>query len=1243
MACPSRLSSHLFWYVAGMLLIFLLRAFPFETSARVLQPKSPRLEIGKPIQTTISAGERHTYLIASTGNLFVEVVVDQGAADVTVTLFGPDGSKLVDADRTESYAPETIIGIMGPAGEYRAEVESVEKSAGKYAITLKALRPPREGDKERIDTMAAAFAAAAEGDELLEKGDPASLNSAIAKYTNVLALWRAAGDKHWEASTLRDIGSAYQLLGQKDKALANYSQALAIFQSIKNQGRQALTLGLMAKLLDSLNASSAERRKALGYHTQALSLLREIGDREHEVNTLNYIGLIYDNLGEHSTGLKYFNEALPLAKTLADRNFEAKTLYNTGRAYDYLSERMKALDYYNQALPIFLEVGNQVGQSSTLHNLGSVYHELGEMQKALEFYNKSLEIDRVTDDKLGQGTNINDIGGVYSDLGEKQKALEFYNRALILRRETGDRGGEAGTLNNIGAVYDSLGQRQTALDFYNQGLSVARQADDRDGEATTLLNIGYLYNSLGDTEKSLQFYIQALEIYRLMGDRSGEAVVLNNIGRANDDLGDRRKAMDLFLQALKIHHEIGDRGGEATTLNNLGSILYDLGDKQQALEDLNDAFALCETIGDLNGQATALNGIGTIYSDLGQKEKARLSFETAIVFLRLIGDRGGEAETLANLASEWKTAGKPLLALFYGKQSVNLFQILRGDIQNLNKDQQKTYLSKVEPTYRFVTDLLISQGRLAEAHQTLNLYRDQQFFDFNRLAESKASVLTLTSREATYVQRYEQHTARLADIFQQLRAVTLKIGEENAKKLPEYQALDKQRIDATHEFKAFLKSLETELAQSDPQKDKTEDIPDTRELQRSLRDLQAQTTKMPVVVYTTVGEDNFHALVVTPESIFAVSQAIKSDTLNEEALELWALLQSDKYDPSVLSQQLYATVFKPIEAQLPKETSTIVWMLDGNLRYVPMGALYDGKQYLVERYNHVVATRADRERLLRRVTAKWTGLGFGSSQAHIVELLGEKISFNSLPGVNEELQAVFKQQGSTRGLLDGEVLPDAKFTKVAMLNALKQHRPLVHISSHFSFRPGDEARSFLLLGDGTAMTLAEMKEHKDLFSGVELLTLSACNTAAQQAGANGREIDGFAELAQRLGAGSVMATLWPVADNSTPWLMREFYQTRENGIGLTKAEAFHRAQLALLNGTAQTKPLPVAQKGAGSSVQIVIGRKNGSNVGRSGSGATRAGIVYVGEKDAPLFKRDDKKPFAHPYYWAPFILIGNWK
>ena len=110
-----KLASHLFRYIAGVLLILILQALPFESSARVNQTTLPRLEIGKPIQTTISAGERHSYLIGTTGNLFVELTVNQRAVDLIFPLF-TDGIKLVDADRTKSYEPETIIGIMGPAG-----------------------------------------------------------------------------------------------------------------------------------------------------------------------------------------------------------------------------------------------------------------------------------------------------------------------------------------------------------------------------------------------------------------------------------------------------------------------------------------------------------------------------------------------------------------------------------------------------------------------------------------------------------------------------------------------------------------------------------------------------------------------------------------------------------------------------------------------------------------------------------------------------------------------------------------------------------------------------------------------------------------------------------------------------------------------------------------------------------------------------------------------------------------------
>jgi CHAT domain-containing protein/Flp pilus assembly protein TadD len=749
---------------------------------------------------------------------------------------------------------------------------------------------------------------------------------------------------------------------------------------------------------------------------------------------------------------------------------------------------------------------------------------------------------------------------LYNHFGENQKALALFNKALLIWKELSDSRAEGTTLNNIGLVYVSLGETQKALDYYNQALPIARAVGNKSGEAATLNGIAYVYHSLGEMQKALDYYNQALTTLKAVVNRPLEATALNGIAGVYRVLGETQKALDYYKQALTLVRAVGYRSGEGATLNN----------------------------------------IGLIYRNLGQNQKALEYYYEALPIAVITGNRGGESTTLSNLMGLWTTRNVPL-AVFYGKQSVNIYQNLRANITGLDKELQKNFLRTKEQTYRGLADLLIGAGRLSEAQEILNLFKDQQFFDLNQSIQKPASGVTLTEREARISERYG-------------------------------------RITNEGDVLAVLKEAETEFAQLNPEKDQTRETTDTREFQSALRELTRQTGQKPVVVYTLVGVNNFRALLITADKITAVSQPIKGDILNQKALQLWGLLQSDRYDPRPLAQELYSIVFKPIEAQLPKDTNTILWSLDGSLRYLPMAALHDGKQYLIERYNQVAFTRADSERLLRAVSPRWTGLGMGSSQAHTVELMGDKLAFDALPGVTEELRTLFRQEGSPGGVLDGDVLPDARFTKTTMLAALKRKRPLVHISSHFNFRPGDEARSFLLLGDGTAMTLEEMKQHTDLFAGVELLTLSACNTAAQRPGANGREIDGFAELAQRLGAGSVMATLWPVADNSTPWLMREFYQTRQNGNGLSKAEAFRRAQLALLNGTAQTKPLPEEQKRASSSsVKIVIAPDDG----KGASADTRGAVVRVSEKNAPAFKRDDKKPFAHPYYWSPFILIGN--
>ena len=191
--------------------------------------------------------------------------------------------------------------------------------------------------------------------------------------------------------------------------------------------------------------------------------------------------------------------------------------------------------------------------------------------------------------------------------------------------------------------------------------------------------------------------------------------------------------------------------------------------------------------------------------------------------------------------------------------------------------------------------------------------------------------------------------------------------------------------------------------------------------------------------------------------------------------------------------------------------------------------------------------------------------------------------FKPLPGVRAEIGAIVKTAAG--GLMPGEVYLDAAFTAARFKDVSQRKFPLIHVASHFRFSGGTEVNSFLLLGDGERLTLGDIRKQNYRFDNVDLLTLAACETGRGGGfDEQGMEIDGFGVLAQRQGAKAVLATLWTVADESTATLMADLYRRRQSD-SLTKIEALRQAQTAMMLRT----------------------------------------------------------KYAHPYYWAPFILMGNWK
>jgi CHAT domain-containing protein len=727
-----------------------------------------------------------------------------------------------------------------------------------------------------------------------------------------------------------------------------------------------------------------------------------------------------------------------------------------------------------------------------------------------------------------------------------------------------------------------------------------------------LQNIGNIYYTFGEWRKALKCYNQALPIYQAAGERKGEGQTLINIGNLHYGLGEARKALDYYLRALPILRAARDRTGEAITINNIGSAYFDLGEKQKALAYYLKALSIFRDLGYRVGEAGTLSHIGEAYAGFGKHQKALEYYDQALSIERAIGSQGFEADTDYHMMRAWNALSKPRLAVLYGKRAVALCQELRANIRGLDKETQQAYLKTVEKVYRELANILAGQGRLWEAEQVLGLLKQEEYFEFVRRDAATAKALEeradLTPVERAALGQYEEAAEKVGDIghrVEELRAIKARTAEQEA----ELGQLNKELEAASRTFGVVLREIEDELGRGRGARDVVEELRATKGLGVDLRRLGRDI----VFLSTVVTEKCVWVILTTPTTQVAGKTDIGEEDLNRKVQAFRSALGDPGSDPVPLAREFYRILIKPVEKELRSASpQTVAWMLDGTLRYLPVAALHDGKRYLVERFGNVVLTPASRSRLELKPSPAWRALGLGVSEA-----VG---GFRALPAVADELRAVVQEGSGESGALPGHRLLNGAFTRQALEEGREAGYQVMHIASHFDFNPGTAADSFLLLGDGSHLTLEDIRtEPEPLFAGVELLALSACETAMGGKQADGREVDGLGEEVQNLGAEAVLATLWPVADESTAELMAGFYRHRQEQ-RLSKAEALREAQLALLKGRSGATAATQGPRGA---------------IPAEGGRQATAG--------APHFAFDPTKPYAHPYFWAPFILIGNWR
>ncbi len=1013
----------------------------------------------------------------------------------------------------------------------------------------------------------------------------------------------AARDARTAAKVLNQIGELWLRAGNLQNALDAYNHALAAAKLAQDadQGVAALNgLGNVA-------SKAGKAQEAMQGYQRALQVATAQGVAGGKADALNGLALLYASQKQPAQALDYANQALAVRRAMGDREGEAAILAEIATGYNAAGDKEKALEYAQQAHDAFQAVGDRRGEASSLIGIGDIYASLRD-KKAMDYYSQALAIARQSNLPRILATALNKVGLGEYELGEDQKALANYNEALPIFQRINMADASGLTLSNIGLAWSDLGEKEKALGYYNQALPVLRAADDRGGEALVLNNMGRIHQDLGDRQKALEYYNQALPILIAVGDRATEDMTLNNMGAAYVEAGDKQKAIEVLNQAIALQTGAANRRGEGVARVSMGMAYHKMGDDQKALESINLGLSILRQVLDRQNEARAHIALARVYFDKGDNAKALANLNQALPLAKAVNDPLILSPVLYGMMRVHKA--QPALAIYYGKQAVNLLQQVRSNMRGLDKELQSSFVASKADFYHDLADLLIAQGRLPEAQQVLDLLKQQEYSDYVRgAATDTLSPLTLTAAEQRAEQDYEKSTGQLVaagEEWAELKNMSARTPEQER----QFQQLSGQLNAANKALDDYYARLYVLFGKDSAANKQVADV------KGDVSDLEGQLEESPhtVALYTMLTSDHYRVIVITSAATVAREFPIADTELNRKVADFEQALRDPRRDPRPLAQELYAILIGPVKADLEQDKAeTLVWSLDGVLRYVPMAALYDGKQYVVEKYNTVTITPAS----IRLLEDKPDVSNLSVAAMGIARKYEDGLP--ALPAVAGELDDVVKDakvQGAN-GALPGTILLDGQFTEKAMEDQLSAKHGVVHIASHFVFKPGDDSQSYLLLagkdegGAGFHLTVADCRDNKNLtLRHTDLLTLSACETGMSGSASNGREVDGLGTTAQLKGAKAVISSLWSVNDASTGELMGDFYKSWADGAGkVTKAEALRKAQLDLLHG--QVKP-----KAGG------IGR----------------GLVAE-NSSAP----DAPTGYAHPYYWAPFVLMGNWR
>jgi len=578
------------------------------------------------------------------------------------------------------------------------------------------------------------------------------------------------------------------------------------------------------------------------------------------------------------------------------------------------------------------------------------------------------------------------------------------------------------------------------------------------------------------------------------------------------------------------------------------------------------------------------------------------------VLERELGDVSGAGISMSAIGRLLADQDQPELAIIFYKQSINLREEIRTDLRSLSPDLQQSYTDTVAADYRTLADLLLQQGRIVEALRVLDLLKVQELDDYLdgvRSSEDSRRGVSNLPPETAIAALHSDLVDRAIQNGQELRQLerpSIPLTPEELQRLDQLQAEEDVLVQA---FFGFVKSPEVQQRLAELR------VKDPAELERNLSldhlsDLQdnlARINQDAVLLYPLVLDDRLELILVTPNTppIRRTSPISRAD-LNRLVGQLRYALEAPGREAKAPAQELYDVLLRPFAADLEAAgAKTLIYAPDRALRYVPLATLHDGQQWLVETYRIHNITAASLDDLDNPPSDQPSILAGAFTQGQYDITVGEQVyPFTGLAHTARELDHL-------DSLVSADQFTgyrDQDFSPAAIRQQANRHT-IIHLATHAQFEPGPPEHSFILFGNGEIKTLTDLDGGWLTLRNADLVVLSACETALDSAvSQEGAEILGLGYvMQQKAGARATLASLWKVDDGGTEALMERFYDALLRG-RLSKAAALREAQLSFIQAAEQS------QRGFE--------------------------VVYNTKGEAI-----DPTDLSHPYYWAPFILIGN--